>query len=801
MKAFKRNPISLIFIFSSLLFLSFVNKTDADDPVIDKIIKQINKFNDQYEQQKIYIQTDKDIYLTGETIWLKAYLVNALSFKADTISKEIYVELLDQSQRVAGSIILRNKKGVSDGYLLLSDTLIGGNYQLRAYTSWMRNFDRDYFFFKTVRIKNPGYADIVTRSRLKTITGFNASVRKKENDLRVTFFPEGGDLVNGLVSRIAFKAENSLGMPQDIKGEIVDDQGKTLGSFESVHDGMGTFMFLPRTDRKYMAKVTFSNGKVAEYPLPEALPKGIVMSVNPLGKDNISVKVQKSENSPADSIIVVAQSRGQINLISKGQIKDKPVQSVMPKKIFPAGIAQITVFKGEGEPVCERLVFINPETEKNISGVKLTSESVNDSIIYNIKVTPSNGVHSSGNLSFSVVENLSDTGVTKENILTDLLLTSDIKGRVNNPSYYFDTTNANAGKYLDLVMLTNGWRRFAWKELLADKFPVINYTRTGGISVSGTIYGDNINLPIPNSTVVLSFLNNSGFNMRTTTDKNGKFWFPVLKYGNFVDVKIETTRSANEAPEHIALDVTPGPGSITNPYPLMYNEVYDKNKLKENTKRDKLERKKLPEFKSTEDNAGQSGTYYNPSFVLKVGENATTYSNIIEYMIGRIPGLIVSGDKIKIRGSKSLLASDEPLFLLNNSQVSLSTILSLPCSEIDRIELVTGANASAFGSRGANGVLVFCTEGTGSFMYTSIVLRMSGYQKTKEFYIPPYQSWTYKPEDYNIPRTIFWKPDIVLSPDGEATISFKNKSGVKKWNTTLEGLTDSGKIIYKNSTN
>ena len=498
-------------------------------PGIEKIVKQINKFGDQSMQQKVYLQTDKDIYLTGETMWIKAYLMDAMSFQADPVSKEIYVELLDQSQRVACSLKLSNKKGVSDGYFILNDTLIEGNYQLRAFTNWMLNFDRDYFFFKTIRIKNPGYADVVNKSRLKYITRFNTELRKKENDVRFTFFPEGGNLLVGLSSRVAFKAEDESGMPLNITGKISDNLGNEVVSFESEHDGMGSFLFLPGAEKKYSAKIKFSNGTVAEYFLPEALPKGIIMSVNPIGKENIDVKIRQSENSSADSILVVTQSRGQITSISKVKFTNNQVQLVIPKKIFHAGIAQITIFNDKTEPLCERLVFINPEPEKNISKVDLSSNTVNDSIIYNIKVTQSNGGGVSGKLSFSVIENLSDTArMTKENILTNLLLTSDIKGRVNNPSYYFDTSNPKASNYLDLVMLTNGWRRFVWKDILEDQFTIINYPRAEGISITGTVFGDNLNQTIPNSIVELSVLNKPYLKYQAFTNNNGKFIFPAL---------------------------------------------------------------------------------------------------------------------------------------------------------------------------------------------------------------------------------------------------------------------------------
>lgn len=796
MKPLFKIIVPLLFLFSSFLFLSLINHSDTDDPRIEKIVSQVKKFGEQNEQQKAYLQTDKEIYLAGENIWIKAYLINANTFQSDTVSREIFVELLDPGQRVACNIILRNRKGVSEGNIHLRDSLMDGNYQLRVYTKWMSNFDPDFFFFKTIRIKNPGYADIITKSRLENITRLNADIRKKENEFVVTFFPEGGDLIADLSSLVAFKAENNLGTPQDIRGVVLDNKGKEVVSFSSAHDGMGTFSIQPHADIKYKAKVTFSNGDIREYPIPRVLSEGITMSADPSDKDNIKLRIRPGKNSTGN-IIVVAQSRSQIHYISKGEIKGKDVLTILPKKLFPPGITQITIFNNEGEPVCERLVFIHPVPGVNIGKVEIASAPINDSTTYKIKVSPNNGNLSSGNLSLSVVENLPDKENTAdENILTNLLLTSDIKGRVNNPSYYFDPHNSNASNYLDLVMLTNGWRRFVWKDLLADKFPPINYSRVDGITVSGTVFGDYISQTIPNSSVILSVLNKLDYKLKTTTDFKGRFEFPAIEFEDSAYIKIETVNSSEEKSRHISLDEITSPNSITNPSPLLNNESYDKSKLKENTKQENLKRKKNPKIKSKQENT-TSFRYYNPSFVLKAGDNANGYNTLLEFISGKIPGVTVSNDQILIRGSRSINLGNDPLFIYDGGQIDMTTLKSLIPSQIDRIEVVKGDDAAAFGSKGSNGVLVFYSRGSGFTKSSSIELKLAGYQKTREFYIPPYQSWAYKPENFGVPRTIFWEPNIILDSKGEAVVRFKKGIAAEKISITLEGLTDSGEIIYK----
>ena len=262
------------------IIICFSMTSRSDDPRVGKITGQLNLFNEKCSQQKVYLHTDKDVYLAGETMWIKAYFLDASMLLADTLSKEVYVELLDMNQNSVNKIILRNKQGFSNGDVLLKDTLKEGNYQLRAYTSWMRNFDGDYFFFKAITIKNPNYENVVTQSRLKELIQFNKNIKSKESEYFVSFFPEGGNLVAGKQSNIAFKAETALGTPLDIKGSVLDDKGNQITDFQSIHDGMGVFKLTPNPEVKYTAKVTFANGLTQNYTLPQTLQKGTIMRVD-----------------------------------------------------------------------------------------------------------------------------------------------------------------------------------------------------------------------------------------------------------------------------------------------------------------------------------------------------------------------------------------------------------------------------------------------------------------------------------------------------------------------------------------
>lgn len=788
----------VLFVFLPFLMLISLGNYSDDDPRVNRIINQFQLYRIKCGQQKVYLHTDKDVYMTGETIWIKGYLLDAATLYPDSVSKDVYVELLNAEKKAISQQILKNVRGYSYGDIIINDTLREGNYQLRAYTNWMRNFDSDYFFYKTISVKNPNYENIVTPARIKEIKRFNKTQKREDEHYFITFFPEGGNLIAGLPCKLAFKAETGLGNPLQVKGTVVDAKGKEFATIESIHDGMGYFTFTPERGVKYHAKVTFENGKTKKFLLPAALSKGVAMSVDASSQDDIKVSIESnrsvSANIAENEVIVVGQSRGVITYISKGEITGKPVKSIIPKKLFPPGVAQIILFAGRGEPVSERLVFIKPEKDQ-VNPVKLTTKSVDDSVFFNVSINSYGKWKGRSNLSLSVIENVpGQVSGNNENILTNLLLTSDLKGMIANPSYYFDRNNIDAGKHLDLIMLTHGWRRFVASDVIANKFPAMIYPKKGGLSISGRITRDLLRLPMPNNKVMLSVLKTYNDRFETKTDAKGFFEFPLSDYEDTIDIKLESFTPGGSKRGQIILEDTLTPGLMAKPYPFFYGEAYDKKKIKKNGKQEY--RKFRENTKPLSDYDLYGGKIYGaPSNRLKVGNDASAYSNILQYMQGKVPGVTVEGNSVTIRGVNTILGSTEPLFLLNDIVISASAVPMLTPQDIDYIDILKGPEASIYGSRGANGVILFYTK-HGSYIYRGVLdFSMLGYHKAREFYVPPYESWAYKPSDYKISRTIYWNPSVIPNSEGQAMLRFKKKFTVEKYTVIIEGIANDGEII------
>lgn len=729
---FRRSIIILLACFL-LANLSF---RDSEDPRVVKIYQQLEAFSNRTQQQKIYLKTDKEKYMVGESIWLKAYVLKASNLQPDNTSNEVFVDLIGYDKEVYQNIIIRNIEGFANGDIAIADSIPEGNYQIVAYTNWMKNFDDEYFFSKTIQIVNPKYNNFITQPVFDNIKKRNKSFVEGAKEMTVQFFPEGGNLVSGISGRVAFKAINRLGNGVNVKGEIFDETNKKAGSFQSKHLGMGSFVFTPEAGRKYHARVTFDDASTKKIDLPAVEQKGFVLMANTIAGDQLRLSIQTNTINPMDEksneFFIVGQTGGEIKYISKAIYKGKPVNVVIPKKLFPAGISQITIFDYHTNPVCERLVFIFPKETENRTSMEVAKTNEGNDLIFKIQLRDKLGQTSAGNLSLSLSENveINDFQTWNENIISNLLLTSDLKGKVENATQYFEETNPQSPVDLDLVMMINGWRRFIWKDILTGRFPVLLYTPSLGLR-PGEVFSTSVKPFSPN-----------------ISDKA---------------------------------------------FESVLNEQYDPKQIKKNTR-----------------GAQRSNTIAssrNPN-VLTIDQNSSSYNDMVEYLKGRVAGVTVMADGIRIRGVNSINSGLDPLILQDGVEIGFSTLKTISPREVTSVEVLKGPDASIYGVRGANGVIILHMRKGGDSFDSNITAvnepsfeRMVSFSQAREFYVPAYDSWERKPSEFNVPRAVYWKPDIAVGSDGTAVIRVKNPVGVTKVKASIEGLASDGSVLLFQLTN
>ena len=410
-------------------------------------VASIDKEYAVFPSELIYLQVSKGIYETGEDLWFKAYQLNAQSFGLSDQSKTLYLQMINCEDSIVWQEKYPVENGMAFGHVYVSEKLSEGDYFLEAYTR--HSFHNDT-------------TGIISSRKIRVVKNIAHDSQQPENiekdRLQFDLFPEGGNLVSGLPSRVAFKATNGRGYPVAVKGTLYQGEAPVI-RFESRHDGMGAFFFTPDSEKKY--RIELDNG--AEYSLPEIYLQGMTLCLFKQDKKHLEFFISQAEGSSAQEICLLGQIRGMICCVAKGMLKDR-LKIKMPLNEFPyQGIVEFTLFNGNRQPVAERLVYVNPEKKMRIKiEPDKKTYAIREKATLKIKVTDENGRPLKTNLGISVFDKAYDNPADPVNILTHCYLSSQVRGKIHNPLYYFDDKNKDRMSAMDLLLLTQGWRRYVW---------------------------------------------------------------------------------------------------------------------------------------------------------------------------------------------------------------------------------------------------------------------------------------------------------------------------------------------------
>lgn len=522
-----------------LLFFIVVSVMPAfaqqDSSFLTTSVNNLKATYDAKPIEKVYLHLDKPNYIPGDTLWFKAYTVVGKTHALSALSGVLYVELISPTDSVVKRINLRLTSGIAMGDFALSNKLKPGNYNIRAYTTWMRNAGADYFYNQRINIGG------ITPGQV-------AAIAAKVNP-DVQFFPEGGELVNGVRSKVAFKAVNPNGSGENIKGSIVDNDGNLVAEFESAHAGMGVFALLPQPGKTYSAKVQLADGRTFNVPLPKAQEAGYVLSINNTRADSLFLRVsangaqlQAKQNS---SFFLVGQSGGEVYFTAAGTLKTPVFGAGIDKARFPSGIVQFTLF-ADGQPVNERIVFVqNNDTLKMALSSTTKTYGARSPVKLSFNVKNDEGKPVAGTFSVAVI-NESRVGADETiegSIFSHLLLTSDLKGYVEKPNYYFvNPTDAKRAE-LDMLMLTQGYRRFEWKQIIAAPDVRIANKPEKNLSLEGTIKTTGGGV-VANGKLMLTSTRENTI-LDTVTDAGGNFKFTDLILSDTAKIVLQARKQNN----------------------------------------------------------------------------------------------------------------------------------------------------------------------------------------------------------------------------------------------------------------
>jgi|WetSurMetagenome_2_1015567.scaffolds.fasta_scaffold04530_8 hypothetical protein len=773
-------------------------------PSVDDSVKVI---------EKVYLHTDRDSYFAGDDIWFKAYLIDALDRTLTEHSSNLHVELISPSSKIISARIVQLVGGLGNGDFKLSADIKSGRYKLRAYTNYMRNFGDQLFFTKEISVLNSADSSKVSDN-----------VKYVDNRVHLYFFPEGGSLVENVSSVVAFKAVNSLGKGCDVSGKIYSSAGELITSFKSTHLGMGRFFLRPLPGLKYYSIARAADSIDFRTELPVSFIHGVTISASINQHNELLITTKTNPETlrlVADHDLTLSISIGkEVIKTIPYRIKSPVTNFVVPTDDLPDGILMLTLSGPEDLPLYERLIYIENEVPEKIN-IKTDKLLYNKRELVALTISlPDDSISDTrGNVSLAVAdENLTDnSSLFPRNISSWFLLESDIRGIVEEPSYYFDPSNLERLKDMDLLLRTQGWRDFAWKYDTAY-FPPEN-----GFTVSGRLRKNKKNKLTNDYRVSIGILGSKSTFLKTIpVDSTGRFKLSGIDLTGEATI-IATGTGAKDHPEGIlTLDSTTySPARVKERLPVLsVLEAKDQSKIRSyyniiEAKRKKFkladtisvgevsiisERHKDPQTAKLESSRSK---YLNPDAELKVAESMESYPNIPEVMRGKIPGVEVIGPKegkytIIIRGQSSINGVTLPLVLIDGKKATFEDLLLMPVSIIDRIDVLKQVGSTIiFGLEGANGVINLITKAGGvPAIYKpgeySAKLKISGYNEARIFYSPQHPPDSKSEFNPDLRSTLYWNPDISLDGNTEVKLNYYNGDNAAMKRIVVEGITNSG---------
>jgi hypothetical protein len=749
------------------------------------------KFDDYRKnnfQEKIFAHLNQNFYMVGETVWFALYVVDGTIHKPSAVSKVAYVEILDNANKAVIQTKVSIKDGTGDGSFFLPATLQSGNYIFRCYTNWMKNLDAEFFFHQEITIANP----FVKSEPDKKITSKN---------IHVDFFPEGGYLVGGLKSKIGFKITDDAGNFSNAKLSILNEANDTIVTASPLTFGLGSFSFTPISNGKYKAVARDANGNSSVQMFPQVKSEGAVMTVEDSG-ENLSVTVTKNTEQ-LFQVYLFAHCR---NSIFKKEVKrfaGNRVVFTIEKNLLGEGVSQFTIFNQDFQPIAERLYFKKP---KNSIAVRASSDIAVMKTRRKVSIPMTFANTSSANFSVSVVRNDSLTDSQNQNIVSYLWLTSDIKGQIESPDYYF--SQEESAEAADNLMLTQGWRRFSWRDVFTHSPSKSFAPEFRGHIITGKVR----NKKDSSSQGVLTYLSTPGkiINLYPSrSDADGLVIFELSEFfgQHKLVLQAEPKLSKDVNLEILSPFASTFSKSKTTPFILKgeLEDLFLDRSVSMQVQDVYYEETTAPASSTVIDSVGFYGiadeTYYLDKY--------TRFPVMEEVMREYVPGVMVRKRKdgfhfIVLDIVNGGVLNDDPMILLDGVPLfDADQIMNVDPRLIKKLEVMKRNYYN--GPIKLNGVVSY-TSYQGDLGSTlvgpeALTLNYEGLQLQREFYSPHYESQ--KQIDSRMPDRryqLYWNPLLKTGSDGNALIEFYTSDVQGTFLIDIQTLDKNGNAGYLRKT-
>lgn len=751
--------------------------------------QQLVQHSQRAVQEKVFVHLDRPLYLVGETIWFKTFCVDASLHQPLDMSKVAYLEVLDKEHNPVLQTKISLEEGKGFGSVFIPPFLQSGHYSVRSYTNWMKNFSPDFYFETTITIVNPFSKPTFTPAPKSTLT----------YDLQL--FPEGGNLVKGIPSKVAFRAIGENGKGIKFKGVIINQQNDTVAHFEPQKFGIGSFDFTPTDGNQYRVLLNDTQKRWFTYMMPAIQEQGYVMQV----KDSTALFLQVivSARNLQGEVSLLAHSKSVPKFAEKSTLKDGKTVFLVNKNNLGDGITSITLFDNNQQPVCERLYFKRPTQSLALSAKTdkkqyAPREKITIDLTSALNTTPA-----IADLSVSVY--LVDSLPAPEQTFIEsyLGLASDLKGTVESPGYYFQNTGLEADQALDNLMLTHGWRRFKWEEVVQTKAPnFAHIPEAVGHLMWGKVVDSKTGLPAPDIDTYLAAPNKRAQLFVSTSDAEGKVFYEMKHFFGSKEVIVQTN-TAKDSTYRIEINSPYSEKISSYSVPAFAFDAGWKNPLLTRSINMQARNAFLPKSAQqfTTNETDTLAFFGNPDEKYLL-DAYTRFPTVEEVMREYVPGVAVRKRQGKFifrvydKLQSNIPFEEEPLIMLDGVPIfDTEKIIAFDPLKIRKLEVIDGLYY--LGPVAFSGVVSYTTYkgDLAGFQLDprALVLSYEGVQGKKEFYAPRYdiaeQQKSRVPDFRNL---LHWSPQLVTDQQGKQTLNFYSSDQTGTYKVVVQGMTRSG---------
>ncbi len=781
-------------IYECVFLLCFLNASAQN---IDSTLATYAK---DYGQEKMYLQYDKSSYAPGETVWFKDYMMKGMF--PDNESKTVYIDWIGEK----GNLLLHSVCAVENastyGQFEIPVNYTGRSIHVRAYTKWMLNFDSAFLY----------------NHDLKILSEEKRPASKGKLNAELHFFPEGGDAIAGVTNKIAFKVNDQYGRPVPIEGVIRDNNGSFIDSLKVIHGGMGYFFIFPHEGQTFTAEWEDGSGEVYSTKLPEIKNNGAGLRVTLTGSNRI-FQVSASPKTSLTSVHILGTMYRHKVFGLEETIENGKAGGIIPTESLPSGILTITVFDHQWKPLAERITYVNNEDYLFRPDVNMVTTGLGKRAKNELEINVPGNV--AANFSVSVTDSKLEAD-NSDNIISHLLLTGELKGKVYDPAHYFLNNSDSIAQQLDLVMLTHGWRRFDWKKVVQGKFPDITYQKdTDYLSLSGKVIG-----------ATPEQLQKAGDIILMLTQKNSEtqtFTIPVQPNGYFNDPSLilfdtahifydfATKKSVSRYSVEFMPDVLPSFSNYFNAPSFSYfsdsSNYYHLRLSKEAEEQLMYFKGKVLENINIKSRIKSNLQQVNDKYTSGVFKNgnateldlvddplATSYTDIISYIQGKVPSLYFDNVAQKFLWMRNRAGENGPALYLNEMGTNYDVLSSIPVSNVAYIKVFRPGFVGGAGS-GTGGAIVIYTkigkEGEPvSYLKGLNNHTVTGYSVVREFYSPDYDTLA-TDDKKDLRTTLYWNPTVTTAPgQNKVNLIFFNNDFTDEFRIIIEGMTNDGHLTH-----